>query len=588
MRKWKIIFIVAVIIFSFYSLYPSVRFYAMAPEERARLTKDQRDKYIQSIVKLGLDLQGGMHLVLEVDDSELDGDAKKDALDRAMKIIRNRIDQFGVAEPVIQKQGSKRIIVQLPGLQEAERAKGLIGQTAMLEFRLVRESEETARVLRDLDRALRGVQVEGTVVDTSLVGSPPGAEVAEAGGLPPDASAEGIADTSEPAPEDQRDVETEAAAEEMALDSLLPPIPGAEELEMPMPEVSEDNPFTSYLISFFGGGAVADERNVETINALLATPQAQRVIPRQSEFLWDHEARPMEGGGMGRVLYLVEKTPTLTGRTLVNATTRPDPDDPSVLNVLFELNREGALIFARFTGENIGRRIAIVLDRKIRSAPVVQTKIPGGEGRITGITTDEEATDLAIVLRAGALPADVDIKEERTVGPTLGRDSIVLGVRAAIVGFVLVMIFMIVYYRLSGLLACTALVLNLIIILATLARLHAALTLPGIAGLILTIGMAIDANVLIFERIREELAKAKTVRSAIDSGYDRAFTTIFDANLTTLITAFVLWQFGTGPIKGFATTLSIGIVASMFTALMCTRVVFDFVTSRWVLRRLSI
>jgi protein-export membrane protein SecD len=272
----------------------------------------------------------------------------------------------------------------------------------------------------------------------------------------------------------------------------------------------------------------------------------------------------------------------------VDATTRADPDDPTMLNVNFRLNREGSLIFSRFTGENIGRRIAIVLDENVRSAPVVQTKIPGGEGRITGLDDDEEAADLAIVLRAGALPAPVSVIEERTVGPTLGRDSIVLGVRAALGGFIVVMLFMLVYYRVSGLLACGALVLNLVIILAVLAELHAALTLPGIAGLILTIGMAVDANVLIFERIREELAKAKTVRSAIEAGYERAFKTIFDANVTTLITALVLWQFGTGPIKGFATTLSIGIVASMFTALLCTRLVFDLITSRRMLKKLSI
>ncbi|NIM19289.1 MAG: protein translocase subunit SecD [Candidatus Latescibacteria bacterium] len=556
----------------------------MSVEDRAQLSTEQRSKYIESIVRLGLDLQGGMHLVLEVDDAALDDDAKKDAMDRTIKILRNRVDQFGVAEPIIQKQGGKRIIIQLPGLQDAERAKSLIGQTALLEFRLVRERQELARVLRDLDLALKGVRVDGAVVDTSGVEDTSEERAVD---QPESGVFEEIPTTEELiAQADTPAVDTTSIAG--PADSLFPPIPGAEEVEVPFQTIEEERPFTSYLISSAHGGVVVDQRNIETVDLLLKTPQAQRIIPRQSEFLWDFESRPVEGGGEGKVLYLVEKTATLTGRTLVNASTRPDPDNPAQLNVIFQLNREGALIFARFTGENIGRQIAIVLDRKIRSAPVVQTKIPGGDGRITGIGADEEAGDLAIVLRAGALPYEVDIKEERTVGPSLGHDSIVLGVRAAIIGFILVMLFMAVYYRLSGLLACAALVLNLIIILATLARLHAALTLPGIAGLILTIGMAIDANVLIFERIREELAKAKTVRSAIDSGYDRAFTTIFDANLTTLITAFVLYQFGTGPIKGFATTLSIGIVASMFTALLCTRTVFEFVTARLVLRKLSI
>jgi preprotein translocase subunit SecD len=311
-------------------------------------------------------------------------------------------------------------------------------------------------------------------------------------------------------------------------------------------------------------------------------------MPPTSEFYWGNKPQPVQGGGEGRVLYLLDRRATLDGSTLIDATTRPDPDDPTMLNVGFRLNRQGAIVFSRFTGDNIGRRIAIVLDGKVRSAPVVQTKIPGGEGRITGLDSDEEANDVAIVLRAGALPAPVEVIEERTVGPTLGRDSIVSGTYAALGGFIVVMLFMLVYYRGAGLLACGALILNLVIILAVLAKLHASLTLPGIAGLILTIGMAIDANVLIFERIREELAKAKTVRSAIEAGYDRAFRTILDANVTTLITAAVLWQFGTGPIKGFATTLSIGIVASMFTALICTRLVFDLVTSHRQLRTLSI
>jgi len=567
MRKWKIIFIFGVIFFSIYSVIPSIRYYSMPAEKKAKLSYEQRDKYIQSIIKLGLDLQGGMHLVLEVDDRNLDQDAKKDALDRAIKIIRNRVDQFGVSEPVIQRQGEKRIIVELPGLQDISRAKQLIGRTALLEFRLVKEPQELARVLKGLDKALRGVNVQGSVVDSTMARS--------------------LRDSTRAEKEQVKAEEKTAEVPPTPADSILENLPG-EEVEVPTPGVSEDRPFTSYIVAFHDGGVAVDERDVEKINLLLGTPQAKSVIPGTMEFLWATNPKPLEGGGQGRVLYLVDKKPLVTGRSLVNAYTQPDPENPANLNVAFTLNKEGAIKFARFTGENIGKRLAIILDSKVRSAPVVQSKIPGGKGRITGRFSDQEASDLAIVLRAGALPAPVEIKEERSIGPTLGRDSIVLGVKAAIYGFVVVMLFMVLYYRASGFLACAALILNLVIVLAVLARLHAALTLPGIAGLILTIGMAVDANVLIFERIREELAKAKTVRSAIDSGYDRAFTTIFDANLTTLITAFVLWQFGTGPIKGFATTLSIGIIASMFTALMCTKAVYDFITSRKVLKKLSI
>jgi SecD/SecF fusion protein len=583
MQKWKILIVLAVIAYSFYALYPSVSFYRMSDDQKEKLSSEKLDKYISSVIKLGLDLQGGMYMVLEIDDSKLSANAKKDAPDRVMEILRNRVDQFGVSEPIIQRQGSKRIIVQLPGLEDAQRARELIGQTAMLEFHLVREPDELRRVLLDLDRVLQGVKVQGTVVDTTGVVRE---EAADTTGMVKEetAATEGASEVAQTPPA----AADSLLAEETSIDSLLPTLPAGPDLEVPLANISEEKPFTSYIVAQFDGGVVVDERQYREVEALLGTEQAKRVIPPNSEFFWGYRPQPLQGGGEGRVLYLLERRATLDGSTLIDATTRPDPDDPTMLNVGFRLNRTGAIIFARFTGDNIGRRIAIVLDNKVRSAPVVQTKIPGGEGRITGLDSDEEANDVAIVLRAGALPAPVNIIEERTVGPTLGRDSIVSGTYAAIGGFIFVMLFMLLYYRASGLLACAALILNLVIILAALAKLHAALTLPGIAGLILTIGMAIDANVLIFERIREELAKAKTVRSAIEAGYDRAFRTILDANVTTLITAAVLWQFGTGPIKGFATTLSIGIIASMFTALICTRLVYDLITSRRQLRTLSI
>jgi len=565
MKNWRHILIIVVIVGAVWALVPTFRFYQKPETERLGMVGENRPAYVDKALKLGLDLQGGMYMVMEVDDSQLPEDSKKDALDRVLKIIRNRVDQFGVAEPVIQKQGDKRIIVQLPGLQDPSRAKTLLGQTALLEFRLVRETDEMRRAIQDLDRVLVGVQIKGASVDTTGV-------VATAAG---DTSA------AKAAPET-------AKPEATALDSLIPEIPGTKEVEVPLQEISKDRPFSSYLVSLYGGAAVVDDRNRPAVDLLLGTEQARRVIPRGSEFLWDAESRPLEDGGVGRLLYLVEAKATLSGRALVNAATQPNPDDPSAFDVGFNLNREGALIFSRFTGENIGRRIAIVLDGKVRSAPVVQSKIPGGEGRITGRFSDEEAADLAIVLRAGALPAPVGIVEERTVGPTLGRDSIRSSARAAIISVLIVIGFMGIYYRLSGLLASAAMLLNIFIILAVLSLLGASLTLPGIAGLILTFGMSVDANVLVFERIKEELDKAKTVRSAIDAGYDRAFTTILDSNLTTLITAIVLWQFGTGPIKGFATTLSLGIAASMFTAVMCTHVVYNLITSRVAIRKLSI
>ncbi len=572
MKNWRSILIIAVVLFTVWALIPTVRFYRMPLEKRAELAQQQKkSRLLESALKLGLDLQGGMYMVLEIDDSQLDENSKKDALDRVLKIIRNRVDQFGVAEPVIQKQGDKRIVVQLPGLQDPERAKSLLGQTALLEFRLVRETDELRRVIQDLDIALRGVEIKGAAVDTTGVTQATAADTTAAARATQTAAAD-----------------TAAAHQAAAYDSLIPEIPGTKELEVPIQEIAKDRPFSSYLVSMYGGAVVVNEKNKKAVDLLLATPQAQRVIPKQSEFLWEAEARPLEDGGQGILLHLVEKKATLTGRTLVGASTHPNPDDPSSLDVAFQLNREGGLIFSRFTGENIGRRIAIVLDGRIRSAPVVQSKIPSGDGRITGKFSDEEAGDLAIVLRAGALPAPIHVIEERTVGPTLGRDSIRSSVRAAAISIVIVVLFMAFYYHLSGLLASAAMVFHVLITLALLATLRASLTLPGIAGLILTFGMSVDANVLVFERIREELAKAKTVRSAIDAGYHRAFTTILDSNLTALITALVLYQFGTGPIKGFATTLGLGLATSMFTAVLCTHVVYNLITGKRTIRKLSI
>ncbi len=589
-QRWKIVIILAVLAFSVWSLYPTVSYYSMSEDERGRLDEAQRTEYLSEVIKLGLDLQGGMHVVLEVDDSKLDDNAKKDATDRVMEIMRNRIDAFGVSEPVIQKQGEKRVILQLPGVDDPNRVRGLIGSTAQLSFNMVREQDEIVTLLRDLDRVLKGVKVDGRVVDTTGVdlGMDEALDETElAGGEDAKSTMAKLASAADQAV-DGASQTLQDAADSVGLDSIPFLTPPAEELDVPL-QIDEDRPFTSYLATILpSGGLSVDVNNRDVVEALLNTEQAKRVVPRQSLLRWTKSPLPDGQGNFAHVLYLVDSRPIISGAELVDAVTRPDPDDPTSLNVGFRLNRQGGLKFARATGENIGRFMAIVLDDKVNSAPRIQSKISGGEGRITGLDTDSEANDLAIVLRAGALPAPVDIIEERTVGPSLGRDSIEMGIRATVGGFVIVMIFMVIYYQMAGLIACMALILNLVIILAFLAEVHAALTLPGIAGLILTIGMAIDANVLIFERIREELAKSKTVRASIEAGYDRAFTTILDANVTTLITAFILWYYGTGPIKGFATTLSIGIAASMFTALVCTRVVFDLMTANRQLKKLSI
>jgi preprotein translocase subunit SecD len=384
---------------------------------------------------------------------------EQNAVSQGLETIRNRVDQFGVAEPTIQAQGERRILVQLPGIKDANRAIKLIGKTARLEFKLLDES------------------------------------------ISPQAALNGS-------------------------------------------------------------------------------------IPDGDEVLYQREEN-QETGETTKTPFLVKKRTVLTGETLSGAEVRYDSDfnEPYVA---ITFNSIGAMIFQEVTRDNVKKRLAIVLDDNIYSAPTIQEEIAGGRAQITGQFTTEEARDLAIILRAGALPAPVVILENRTVGPSLGKDSIEQGVQSILLGALLVIAFIIIYYKLSGVVAVTALVLNLVLLLGFLAYLDAALTLPGIAGILLTVGMAIDANVLVFERIREEIRVGKTVRAAIEAGYAKALSTIIDANLTTFIAAVVLFQFGTGPIKGFAITLCIGIVASMFTAVYVSRAIFDSVMSRKKIASLSI
>ena len=373
---------------------------------------------------------------------------KKQATEQALETIRNRIDQFGVSEPDIRVQGERRIQIQLPGIQDTERAKELIGKTALLEFKLLDESH-------DLSAALNGD------------------------------------------------------------------------------------------------------------------------VPPGSEILYQAVDSDKEQAGVKKQPYLVKKRTLMTGAYLTDARVQIDSqfNEPYVS---IDFDRKGAKIFERITGENVKKRMAIVLDNKVYSAPTIQEKIPGGSARITGSFSTQEAHDLAIVLRAGSLPAPVEIIEERTVGPSLGHDSISKGLYSMVVGGIFVLLFMFIYYKGSGLVADFALVVNILLIAGGLAVFQATLTLPGIAGIILTIGMAVDANVIIYERIREEMRLGKTPIASITTGFERASLTILDANVTTLIAALVLFQFGTGPVKGFAVTLSLGVLASLFTALIISRLIFDY------------
>ena len=482
--------------------------------------------------------EGGLHIVLEV---ESRGDPSLDAenTSKIRDIIATRTREFGVTKSIIKIQGDRRIVLQLPFHGDPERATNLFGKTALLELRLLKNAELVGSTLEEIDEVL--MKSQGVT---------------------------GIGEIETSTGEGQEEMFTE-------------------------------KPFTSLLGNLRGDiGVEADNRL--SIERLLADSAVQEVIPPEVEFLWSNVTEKIGDKEYYR-LYLVDRDPAgkeidpkgegLTGKYIDDA--RPDLGsgmDPEVANkpiVNFSTDHDGATLLGKVSEKHVNERLAIVLDKKVFSAPVIESKL-GKDSIIKGDFTMDEAKDLAIVLKAGALPASFDVIEERTVGPSLGRDSIRLAKISAAIGTGLILIFMIIYYTMSGAIANFALLLNIYFILAVLSGFHATLTLPGIAGIILTVGMAVDANVLIYERIREELRTGKTIRSAIDNGYARAFRTILDANVTTIITALVLYWQGTGPIKGFALTLIIGLLANMFTAVLVTRVIFDFVTTRWAIKKLSI
>jgi preprotein translocase subunit SecD len=632
--RFRLILIVAAIVLSIYLLYPTYVDYQNSSDvketlqlkeeqllkDNPDLNKSQIDRILritedsiltanpdivknrEKRVKLGLDLQGGMRIVLEVntgklmeklaknpddafievladaekeanetdepvvdiigrkfsekgirlsryygtirqEDDEIISELKEDAEDavtRAMEIIRNRVDQYGVSEPSIQRQGSRRIIVELPGVAREEEAKQLLQGTALLEFRIVRDPDFTFNIMQKIDEVLAGKIIDSTKTDST-----------------------GISDET-------------ADTSLTSNDTLDQPEELTEE------EFKQQHPFfATALLDPQGRSAdayvKADERN--KLDMMLSRPDVQKVIPNNVEFIYSAKSFAGNEGEEFYLMYMVNKEPELTGGVITDAVATIDPTSSAPI-VNMTMNSEGATEWARITGANVDKRIAIMLDGVIFSAPVVRGKIPGGRSQIEGMADLNEAKLLEIVLKAGALPAPVDIIEERTVGPSLGEDSINKGLLSVLLGYALVAVFMIFYYRKAGTIAAAALTFTILFILGVLAGFNATLTLPGIAGIILTIGMAVDANVLIFERIREEMSTGKTIKASIDSGYARALSAIVDSNITTFFTGIILYQFGTGPIQGFALTLMIGIGASLFSALVIARVIFDMMVTK--------
>ena len=602
-KPFNLFLIVLVTVVSLWSLWPTWRDYSLSKqidsfasgEDSLKFSVSHREEIENArkkSLKLGLDLRGGMHLVMEVDqidlfeqkawnkdarfhaimervrklsansnaqvidllsaefgkenirlsryfydirnsDREIIGKLQKeseDALTRAREIIRNRIDQYGVAEPVITTQGSRRIIIELAGISDENRVRNLLKGTAKLEFKLLREPEVLLRVLDKLNSSLTA---------QSVVSALPA-----------------VADTA----------------------GVLPPASAAASKSV--------GPLYDVLTIMQNGNVYVPAESREFVVKLFQRGDIKALIPQDSELLLAAKPDQLQDGRNYYPVFLLRKTAELTGGVITEAKASFSAEGAQP-EVLMEMNSEGTAKWARITGANIGKRVAIVLDGAVYSAPVVQSKIPNGNSVINGIESVEEAKDLEIVLKAGALPAPVRIIEERTVGPSLGADYIRAGMLSLLWGFLAVSVFMLLYYHTAGIAADMALVLNILVVLSVLAGFNASLSLPGIAGIVLTMGMAVDANVLIYERIREELADGKSIVSAVAAGYDKAFSSILDSHVTTLASAYLLYTFGIGPIQGFAVTLMIGTAASLFTAIVVTKEIFNFMLSKNMLSEKS-
>ena len=487
-------------------------------------------------LKKGLDLQGGMYLALEVDDSKGVVANKGEAIDRALKVVRNRIDEFGVSEPVVQKVGNDRIVVELPGIDERERAENLVQSSAFLQFQITDKTQALDKALARIDAAVRqggGAALAGAAKDTSKSASPLNLfSAADSGKAKKDSAG---ADT------------TVVAATGGPFSKLIQPgqMPG------------------EYLVA---------KNDVATVQSYLDRKEVQAALPPGKSVHWGSEDLDL-GNAAYTTLYVVDSRPIITGEYLTDAKPQTDPTEGNLVS--FTLNQEGGRKFRTETGKHVGDYMAIVLDDRVMGRPPVIQSAIGTRGQITmGRSTLQRTQDLALVLRAGALPVPLKVVESRSIGPSLGQDSIKDGIHAGIAGVALVVLIMLFYYRFSGMLAVGALLLYLLFTLALLAGLEATLTLPGLAGLVLSIGIALDANVLIFERIREEMVHGKTVRASIDEGFKHAMSAIIDSNVSTVLTALVLFEVGTGPVKGFAVTLMAGIAASMVSSIFVVRTFF--------------
>lgn len=542
--KYRVALIVALVAASLWALFPRT-----VIERVKRGDGFAYDTVRRVPLKRGLDLQGGMHLALEIDESKQAVADKSDALDRALKVVRTRIDEFGVAEPDVRKVGDSRIVVELPGIDDPERAEQVVQKSAFLQFQITDETQALDKVLPRLDQIVR-----------------------EKGGAAAAAAAPG---------------DTTRRTQVSAIPNLFTPGDSAArdstKGDSAAARPTTAGPLSSLIqVGQFPGEYMVAEKDVRTVESYLSIPEVQGALPPGKVLRWSSDTMSL-GAQPYRPIYLVEARPIITGEYLTDAKPNSDPIQGTVVE--FTLNNEGGRRFRSETGKHVGDYMAIILDDRVMGRPPVIQSAIGTRGQITMGSRDlQDAQDLALVLRAGSLPVPLKVAEIRNVGASLGEDSINKGTTAMVIAVLLVVGVMMGYYRFSGTLAVVALVLYVIFTLAILAGFDAVLTLPGIAGLVLTVGMAVDANVLIFERIREELDRGKTVRTSIEEGFQHAMSAIVDSSVTTILGGAVLYQYGSGPVRGFAVTLIAGIIASLFCAIFVVKTFYMI----WLTRTRSV
>ncbi len=664
----RIILTVAFILLAAWFLYPTLSNY-MISKDLQNLTGEDSLKYVtenaekikkslKNRLKLGLDLKGGMYVVLDVDVIKLleelanpkakdemftqsmnevaeqlktseepvlkllsanlkskgknilsyFGDTRQEeatvekelqekidqAIEGAVRTVRSRVDQYGVAEPQIQTVGGKRIIVELPGVSNADEIRRLLKQTAVLQFHLLQDINKVIKVMQDIDKRLELSDIKDTLqttdtsftklegIQTDSTGISKSTEKTSAGTKEKKDTTKSKKetvkkdttktkkDTTGTKKDTSKSTDTSITADTTGLDTTA---------QMTQEEFLKKYPFTALFdLNYLqqAGELITNGVNKEKIDRLLKREDIQAIIPSDMIFVWSASREAEEDY---YILYALRKEAELTGKVLEEVRADMDPNDnrPKVSMVM---NTEGANEWARITGANIGKRCAIVLDGVVYSAPTIQNKITGGRSEISGIPTLQDAKLIEIVLRAGSLPAPLSIIEERTIGPSLGEDSIRAGINSSIAALILVAVFMIIYYRMGGNVSVVALVINVLFVFGIMASFKATLTVPGIAGLILSIGMAVDTNVLIYERIREELKSGKPLRTSVDIGYKKALSAIIDSHLTSIITGVILYQFGSGPIQGFALILIFGLLSNLFTAIIITHFIFDIMIEK--------